>query len=112
MNDNVKYVDLLIISDQFIDESWFEGFDFLIVQEFEFIKPFNGVSKGQIIEFDKLITTDMLLKNAMREDGYMITNENFETSFDGYFAIGNAVKSDMPYPDQIKVILNYLKENY
>lgn len=111
MSDNVKYVDLLIISDQFIDESWFEGFEFLVVQNFEFLKPFRGISKGQIIEFDKLITTDMLLKNAMREDGFMITNENFETSFDGYFAIGNAVKSNLSYQEQFKIVLDYLKEN-
>jgi len=111
MEKDIKYVDILVISDQFIDYSWFEGFDVCVVDEFEFIKPFKGTYKGQVIEFDKLITTDKLLKNAMREDGYMITNENFETSFDGYFAICNAVKSNMAYPDQIKVILDYLKEN-
>ena len=44
MSDNVKYVDLLIISDQFIDESWFEGFEFLVVQNFEFLKPFRGIT--------------------------------------------------------------------
>lgn len=112
MENNVKYVDLLIISDQYIDYDWFEGFDFIVVQDFKFIKPFKGISKGQIIEFNKLITTDMLLQNAMREDGYMITNENFETSFDGYFAIGNTVKSNLSYPEQFKIVLDYLKENY
>jgi len=112
MNQNIKYVDILIITNQYIDENWFDGFDFLVVEDFEFLKPFMGISKDQIIEFNKLITTDMLLKNAMREDGYMITNENFETSFDGYFAICNTVKSNMPYPDQFKVVLDYLKENY
>ena len=111
MEKDIKYIDLLIVSDQYIDPSWFKGFDFLVVDELQFITPFKGISRGQIIEFDKLITTDMLLKNAMREDGYMITNENFETSFEGYFAICNTVKSDMAYPDQIKVILDYLKGN-
>lgn len=111
MENNTKYVNILIISNQYINYDLFVDFDYLIVSEFEFIKPFTGKSKDLIIEFDVLITTDMLLKNALREDGYMVTNENFETSFDGYFAIGNAVKSNKSLDEQFKIVLDYLKEN-
>ena len=111
MEDNVKYTNILIISDQYINDDLFKDFDYMVVQEFEFKKPFMGVSKGQYIEFYVLIKTDMLLKNVMREDGYIITNENFEPSVDGYFAIGNTVKSNKSLDEQFNIILDYLKGN-
>ena len=74
-------------------------------------KSTHKTQRAQIIEFDKLITTDKLLKNAMREDGYLITNESFETSFDGYFAIGNAVKSNKSFSEQLEIVLDYIKGN-
>ena len=111
MNKDIKYIDLLIISDQYIEEDLLEGLEYMILPDIEFISPFKGSYKDQIIEFDKLITTDKLLKNAMREDGYLITNESFETSFDGYFAIGNAVKSNKSFSEQLEIVLDYIKGN-
>ena len=46
-----------------------------------------------------------------KSENYIITNENFETSVDGYFAIGNTVKSNKSLDEQFNKILDYLKGN-
>ena len=47
----------------------------------------------------------------MSEDGYIITNNNFETNIDNYFAIGNCIRSNKDINEQLKIIIEYLKEN-
>lgn len=109
--NNTKNVDILIITNEIIDENLLKDFNYLIVPEFKFNKYFDGQYNNEYIQFDYLIVSEKIVKNVMTEDGYIITNESFETSFDNYFAIGRAVKGKKPINEQLNIIINHIKGN-
>lgn len=103
-----KYIDILIVTEEKIDETILKDFNYLICSDFIFNKYFNGTINEQFYEFNYLIMSKKIVKNVLTEDKKIITNENFETSFDNYFAFGNIVKSNKTINEQLKIIIDYI----
>lgn len=111
MNLNKKIVDILIITNESIDEKLLNEFNYLIVNDFKFTSYFEGIVNNEVIQFDYLIISEKIVKNVITEDGFIITNESFETSFDNYFAIGKVIKNNKSINDQLDIIINHIKGN-
>lgn len=105
-----KYIDILIITDDEIDETIFKDFNYLICSDFNFNKYFNGFLNDQFYEFNYLIMSKKIVNNVLTEDKKIITNENLETSFDNYFAFGNIIKNNKSINEQLQIIIDCIKD--
>ena len=105
------YKQLVIVCDFTIDSSILNDFDYLITPNIELTSQYQCKINDEIVDFDYLIITNKISKRIMSEDGYIITNNNFETNIDNYFAIGNCIRSNKDINEQLKIIIEYLKEN-
>lgn len=101
----IKYIDILIVTEEKIDETILKNFNYLICTDFNFNKYFNGSINEKFYEFNYLIMSKKVVNNILTEDKKIITNENFETSFDNYFAFGNIIKSNKTINEQLKIII-------
>lgn len=101
----IKYIDILIVTEEKIDETILKNFNYLICTDFNFNMYFNGSINEQFYEFNYLIMSKKVVNNILTEDKKIITNENFETSFDNYFAFGSIIKSNKTINEQLKIII-------
>lgn len=105
------YKQLLIIGIFEFNKEIIKELDYLILPNIELTNNYQGIYNNEIIDFDYLIVTSKISKRIMSEDGYIITNNNFETSVENYFAIGDKVRSDKSINEQLKIISEYIMEN-
>lgn len=105
------YKQLLIIGTFEFNKEIIKELDYLILPNIELTNNYQGIYNNEIIDFDYLIITNKISKRIMSEDGYIITNNNFETSVENYFAIGDKVRSDKSINEQLKIISEYIMEN-
>lgn len=105
------YKQLLIIGTFEFNKEIIKELDYLILPNIELTNNYQGIYNNEIIDFDYLIVTSKISKRIMSEDGYIITNNNFETSVENYFAIGDKVRSDKSINEQLKIITEYIMEN-
>ena len=105
------YKQLIIIGDFEFDNSIIQDFDYLILPNIELTNNYQGIYNNESIDFDYIIVTSKISKRILTEDGFIITNNHFETSIDNYFAVGNKVRTNKTINEQIKIIIDYIKEN-
>lgn len=105
------YKQLLIIGTFEFNKEIIKELDYLILPNIELTNNYQGIYNNEIIDFDYIIVTSKISKRIMSEDGYIITNNNFETSVENYFAIGDKVRSDKSINEQLKIISEYIMEN-
>lgn len=105
------YKQLLIIGSIEFNKEIIKEFDYLVLPNIELTNIYQGTYNNEIIDFDYLIITSEISKRIMSEDGYIVTNINFETSVENYFAIGDKVRSNKSINDQLKIITEYIMEN-
>ena len=105
------YKQLVIVTSSIINEEILNDMDYLILPSLDLISLYQGKINNEEIDFDYLIIDHKITKRLMSEDGYIITNNYFETSIDNYFAFGSCIKSDKTINEQLETIINYIKEN-
>lgn len=105
------YKQLIIITDLPINYNTLKDFDYLIIPNCEIVSTYKIKYEENTIEFDYIIVTSKINKNLLSEDGFIITNQNYETNIDNYFAIGKAIRSDKSFNDQLNTVIEYLKGN-
>lgn len=108
------YKTLVIFNSQnnMIDTKIIEDIDYIIIKELQLKSDYQVIVNNEVIDFDYLLVDERITMKLMTEDGYIITNQFFETSIDNYFAIGNKVKSDIDINKQLNIIIDYIKGNY
>ena len=104
------YKTLVIVSKNNINLNHI-SIDYMIVPEFKITSSYQGIFENEIIDFDYLIISEKINNHIMTEDGYIITNDCFETSVDNYFAIGEKVKTNKSIDEQLNIIIEYIKGN-
>ena len=105
------YKQLLIIGTFEFNKEIIKELDYLILPNIELTNNYQGIYNNEIIDFDYLIVTSKISKRIMSEDGYIITNNNFETSVENYFAIGDKVRSDKSINEQLKISFPFFSIN-
>ena len=105
------YKQLIVIYDGILDEKLLDGFDYLIIPSIKLINTYKGEYNNEIYDFDYLIISSKISKQIMSEDGFIITNNVFETSVDNYFAIGKCIRSTLSINEQLNIIIENLKGN-
>lgn len=105
------YKQIVIASKLDFNNEILKDFDYLIIDKIELNNTYSCKYNDEIIDFDYLIIDNKISKKIMSEDGFVITNNHFETSVDNYFAIGNCVRSDKTVNEQLEIIIEYIKGN-
>lgn len=105
------YKQLLIIGNIEFNTEIIKEFDYLVLPNIELTNNYQGIYNNEIIDFDYIIITSKISKRIMSEDDYIITNNNFETSVENYFAIGDKIRSNKSINEQLKIITEYIMEN-
>ncbi|MDD3999577.1 MAG: hypothetical protein PHX62_01610 [Bacilli bacterium] len=102
------HYDLIIICD-YDPKNIFEEFNFLRLSPSSYlIGPYET---NEEISFDYLIFSDPLALNnqaVLMDFEFIITNYYFQTSFEQYFCIGKANKSNLAIEKQFQRIKEYL----
>jgi thioredoxin reductase len=105
------YKTIIINSNLEINKDLLDGLDYIVLDNIELISTYKLKHNGQIYDFDYLILDSKINNTILSEDGYIITNDCFETCVDNYFAIGSKVKTLKSIDEQFSTILEYIKGN-
>lgn len=103
------YKTIIINTTEKINESLLDNIDYIIVSNIELLTTYKLKINNEICEFDYLITDSKISNTILTEDGFIITNENFETNVDNYFAIGKKVRTTKSIDEQLSIILECIK---
>lgn len=102
------HVDVLIIGDIAIDKKMFAPLSFYQVKSAE-IGDHTALCGGVKVCFDFLIVKEKIIPSLLTEDGYIITNAEYETSCDDIYAVGNKIKTTRSLNEQLKIITDNIK---
>ena len=105
------YKQIIIIYKDKLNENILEGLDYLIIPEIKLLSTYRCSYNNEIYDFDYLIISSKISKQIMSEDGFVITNNIFETNIDNYYAIGNCIRSSLTVDEQLNIIIDNIKEN-
>ncbi len=105
------YKQIIIVFDGNIDKKIMANLDYIILPSIKLLSSYQGTYNNEIFDFDYLIISSKISKQIMSEDGFIITNNIFETSIDNYYAIGNCIRSTLDINEQLKIIIDHIKEN-
>lgn len=109
----MMHKDIIIVTKLNFDISPFEGLDYLILDQAEIHDTFIVTEDNQNITFDYLIIDDLISSiPLLKENKKIITNQFFETSVDNIYAIGEINSSKTLLEDQIKSIIEHIKNPF
>lgn len=88
--------------------------DYKIIDECEIVDNYSLNFNNATIYFDYLIFDDLnLIKNFNKietENNYVITNYNFQTSIENFFAVGKIVRTNKSIEASINDIIEYIMD--
>jgi thioredoxin reductase len=107
------HIDLIIVTDLEIDSSLLNGINYLITDAIQINRNQITNKENQNITFDYLII-DYIYPDLplLKENKKIVTNQNFETSIERIFAIGEINSSKKNINDQLKIIIDYIKNPF
>jgi len=107
------HTDIIIVSKLIKNFDVFKGLDFLEIVPASVHRNYVITKDNQKITFDYLIIDDFLSDlPLLKENKHIITNQYFETSLEGVFAIGPINSSKLSIEEQVNIIIDYLKNPF